>query len=207
LKVVCLSDTHELHRNVAVPDGDLLIHAGDITFFSQRPSVLVDFNDWLAELPHKHKVVIPGNHDTLLEEEENRRMITNAHVLINSGVTLGVFKIWGSPTMPLASGAFATPHATDRAEIWSRIPSDTDFLVTHIPPAGILDRARGTSHGAGCQALRESYRRIHPRLHVFGHVHSAAGIHHTARTLFVNASLAGEFGNLDREPVVLRPRP
>jgi len=67
LKIVCISDTHELHRDVDVPDGDLLIHAGDVTFFSQRPTVLIDFNDRLAELPHKYKVVIPGNHDTLLE--------------------------------------------------------------------------------------------------------------------------------------------
>jgi hypothetical protein len=59
LKIICLSDTHELHRDVDVPDGDLLIHAGDITFFSRRPSVLTDFNDWLGELPHLYKVVIP----------------------------------------------------------------------------------------------------------------------------------------------------
>ena len=34
MKIVCLFDTHELHRDVEVPDGDLLIHAGDITFFA-----------------------------------------------------------------------------------------------------------------------------------------------------------------------------
>jgi hypothetical protein len=49
--IVLLSDTHELHRDVEVPPGDLLIHAGDSTFFSRQPAVLSDFNLWLGELP------------------------------------------------------------------------------------------------------------------------------------------------------------
>lgn len=40
----------------------------------------------------------------------------------------------------------------------------------------------------------------------FGHVHSAGDIEHTAHTIFVNAALAGEFGDLDKEPTVLRLR-
>ncbi len=35
LQIVLISDTHELHREVTVPDGDLLIHAGDFTMFSR----------------------------------------------------------------------------------------------------------------------------------------------------------------------------
>lgn len=31
LKIVCISDTHNKHRNLKVPDGDVLVHAGDIT--------------------------------------------------------------------------------------------------------------------------------------------------------------------------------
>jgi Icc-related predicted phosphoesterase len=203
LEIICLSDTHELHRDVDVPDGDLLIHAGDITFFSRRPSVLTDFNDWLGELPHLYKVVIPGNHDTLLQDEANRRKITNAHLLINSGVEVNELKIWGTPTTALNSGAFAVPDDIARTEIWALIPADTDILVTHIPPARILDGTPRTTEHAGCESLRSSYRRIRPRLHVFGHVHSAAGYNPTAHTLFVNAALAGEFGDLDKEPTVL----
>jgi Icc-related predicted phosphoesterase len=204
LKIVCLSDTHELHRDVCVPEGDLLIHAGDITFFSRRPSVLADFNDWLGELPHKYKVVIPGNHDTMLENMANRRTITNAHLLINSGIELDGLKVWGTPVTALNSGAFAVLQNQARAEFWAGIPADTDILITHIPPARILDGSPGTTEHAGCSSLRNSYRRIRPRLHVFGHVHSAAGYRPTAYTIFVNAALAGEFGELDKEPFVLR---
>lgn len=31
MKLVCLSDTHGLHAPVQVPDGDILIHAGDVS--------------------------------------------------------------------------------------------------------------------------------------------------------------------------------
>ncbi len=204
LIVTCLSDTHELYRDIYLPPGDLLIHAGDVTFFSRRPSVLKDFNEWLVEQPYRYKVLVPGNHDTLLALPEFQKQINNAHLLINSGVELGGVKIWGSPVTNLSSGAFAMPDEADRAKVWATIPSDTDILVTHIPPSGILDGEPGSDRHSGCMALRKELKRLQLKLHVFGHVHSAAGIRHTASMLFVNASLAGPLGDLDKEPVRLR---
>src|ERR1039458_8925036 len=82
VRIVCISDTHELHRELTVPDGDLLIHAGDFTFFSKRPSMLRDFDDWLGELPHRYKIIVPGNHEYILEEPRNRAAIMNAEMLV-----------------------------------------------------------------------------------------------------------------------------
>jgi predicted phosphodiesterase len=97
VRVVCISDTHELHRELALPDGDLLIHAGDFTFWNHA-SKINDFNDWLGELPHRYKVVIPGNHDRAFNQDPQfREMITNAVLLINQGVRLCGLNIWGSP--------------------------------------------------------------------------------------------------------------
>lgn len=31
LKIVCISDTHGMHRKMKIPEGDVLVHAGDIT--------------------------------------------------------------------------------------------------------------------------------------------------------------------------------
>ena len=31
MKIVCISDTHNMHRRISVPSGDVLIHAGDAT--------------------------------------------------------------------------------------------------------------------------------------------------------------------------------
>ena len=61
--LVLISDTHELHREVDVPDGDILIHAGDFTIFSRSLRAIEDFNAWLGELPHRTKVCVPGNHE------------------------------------------------------------------------------------------------------------------------------------------------
>ena len=123
MEIICLSDTHELHRDVRVPDGDMLIYAGDIAFFSKNPSVLTDFNDWLGELSHKYKVVIPGNHDRLLEQPKHQRTIANAHLLINAGIELGGLKIWGSPVTPYADTAFGIPSAEARVKHWKLMPT------------------------------------------------------------------------------------
>jgi Icc-related predicted phosphoesterase len=199
--ITSIADTHELHREVYLPKGDLLIHAGDITLFSRRLSVLRDFNAWLAEVPDRYKVVVPGNHDTLLELPEIQREITNAHLLINSGVVLGGLKIWGSPVTHLRSGAFAMYDELERAKIWDLIPTDTDVLVTHIPPAGILDWEQDSSEPVGCKALRRQLRRVRVKLHVFGHVHQAGGNCDTEGVRFINAALTDSQGDLIRDPI------
>jgi len=43
-----------------VPPGDLLIHAGDFTFYSKRPRRYRNFDLWLGELPHRYKIIIPA---------------------------------------------------------------------------------------------------------------------------------------------------
>ena len=67
LRIVLLSDTHQLHREVDVPDGDIFIHAGDFTMFSESMQAVVDFNDWLGGLSHRYKIVVPGNHEYFLK--------------------------------------------------------------------------------------------------------------------------------------------
>ena len=68
LRVVVISDTHGKHRQLQLPEGDVLIHAGD---FSQtgRLAALQDFASWLKKQPFKHKIVIAGNHDITLDKE------------------------------------------------------------------------------------------------------------------------------------------
>ncbi|KAF6202153.1 hypothetical protein GE061_004551 [Apolygus lucorum] len=63
-RIVCMSDTHSLtpHIRFKVPDGDIFIHAGDFTRCGLEDEV-VEFNNWIGKLPHKHKIVIAGNHE------------------------------------------------------------------------------------------------------------------------------------------------
>ena len=198
MRIVLISDTHGLHRQLEVPSGDLLIHAGDFTFYSKPPSIVSDFNSWLGSLPHRHKVVIPGNHEFALEEPRNRGAITNAILLVDSGVEIEGLKIWGSPVTPLYGGAFGKSRAEDRKKHWAQIPEDTDILITHTPPFAILDHGGSSERREGCPQLLEAVFQAMPRLHVFGHIHAGYGTLRTPDTVFVNASLLGDSGSLNR---------
>ena len=203
MRIVLISDTHGLHRQLEVPNGDLLIHAGDFTLNSKPPSIVSDFNSWLGSLPHRYKIIIPGNHEFILEEQRNRGAITNAILLVDSGVEIEGLKIWGSPATPLYGGAFGKSRPEDRKKLWASIPEGLDILVTHTPPFAILDHASPSERREGCPKLLEAVFRAMPRIHVFGHIHAGYGTRRTSDTVFVNASLLGDSGKLDREPIVI----
>ena len=205
MKVVCISDTHELHRELKLPFADLLIHAGDFTFFGRGTRAIVDFNTWLGEQPHPNKIVVPGNHEYILESNpELAGLITNATLLVNESVMVGGVKIWGSPLTQHYGGAFGRSNAPDRLRIYNTIPLDTDILVTHGPPYGVLDNSPAEYPGpSGDLELRRAVIRVRPKLHVFGHVHAAYGVRPTRHTVFVNASLFGPDGSLDKRPILL----
>lgn len=97
MKIAMLSDTHGQHRKLTVPDGDILIHAGDSMTDGMNPQELVDLNDWFGTLPHPHKILIAGNHDFLFEKVDIARgLITNATYLQDEYVTINGLKIYGS---------------------------------------------------------------------------------------------------------------
>lgn len=205
LVIVAISDTHQLHRDVDVPGGDILIHAGDFTMFSKSLDAIADFNIWLGELPYRHRIVVPGNHEFFLESDQSRRcLLDNAAVLINEGVNIEGLRIWGSPATPLFGGAFGMSSAEDRLSLYARIPDDTDILITHGPPLGILDCAPGARNHPGDPELLDAVTRIRPKLHIFGHIHPGHGVKVTEHTVFVNAALLGDDGGIGWEPVVLR---
>ncbi|KAJ3997214.1 Metallo-dependent phosphatase-like protein [Lentinula boryana] len=88
------------------------------------------------------------------------------------------WKIFGSPASPRhSSGAFQYGTKEEAKEINSRIPTHTEILLTHTPPYRTLDKTRKGKH-AGCKSLEKrltSGELQHCRLHVFGHIHEAAG--------------------------------
>jgi Icc-related predicted phosphoesterase len=189
MKIVCISDTHARHELTAVPEGDILVHAGDITRHGDLTDV-ESFDRWLGTLPHKHKVVICGNHDFCFQNqpEEARARITNAVYLEDSACQIEGLTLYGSPWQPWYGGwAFNLPRGEALAEKWAMIPKGVDVLITHGPPEGILDLTnRGDA--AGCRDLLLCVYELEPQLHVFGHIHEAAGQITIRGTTFVNAS-------------------
>jgi Icc-related predicted phosphoesterase len=203
LRLVLISDTHQFHREIDMPDGDILIHAGDFTMFSESLEEVADFNSWLGELPHRHKIVVPGNHESFLEDDPSMcSLLSNATVLINEGIEIEGLRIWGSPVTPLYGVAFGLRSAKDRRKLYAQIPEDIDVLISHGPPFGILDTAPISGQHEGCLELLDAVRRVRPKLHVFGHIHTAYGVLRTEHTTFVNASRLGLHDGPDNAPLV-----
>lgn len=67
ITLVLISDTHSCHGSLApLPEGDILIHAGDITKHGTIKEV-EDFVQWFSALPYMYKIFVAGNHDHSLE--------------------------------------------------------------------------------------------------------------------------------------------
>ena len=194
MRLVLISDTHNDHDHMHIPDGDVLIHAGDMTENGSLAE-LAAFNQWLGTLPHRHKLVIAGNHEFCLQQKPElaRSLLINAIYLEDAAIVIDGFTFYGSPWQPeYMEMAFNLSRGSALAEKWSRIPANTDVLITHGPPHGILDMTFEDKEYVGCEALREVVAQIKPRLHVFGHVHCQHGVHLQQGTTFVNASSCGD---------------
>lgn len=194
MKIVCISDTHERHRLIPpVPDGDVLVHAGDFTLTGDIRAI-ADFNEWLGEQPHRYKVVIPGNHE-LGWCAAKQAILTNAtHFLLDSACEIEGVKFYGSPYTPtFMSWAFMLPRGKTLFEKWRAIPEDTDVLITHGPPVGSCDTTHKGGEPLGDLDLAVVVDALPVKLHIFGHIHGSGGQQHRKNgTTFVNASVLDE---------------
>jgi predicted phosphohydrolase len=188
LRIVCISDTHGLHRQIAVPPGDVLVHAGDLTAHGELDE-LRDLNDWLGSLPHPHKVVIAGNHDWCFEQEPERAqaLLTHAIYLADADVSVAGLRFYGSPWTAGFGGWAFTRSPLALSYHWTELPDEIDVLITHGPPLGGLDQNAKGEH-LGDEALAEAVRRVRPRLHIFGHIHEGYGRTKWDGVTLVNAS-------------------
>lgn len=221
-RIIALSDSHGRHNEVVVPDGDVLVHAGDYA----SPKAGMDHHDasrflaWFEAQPHEHKVFISGNHDGVSEAKPDlfaglvAEHAPSCVYLRDSGATIAGLRFWGSPVTPTFydwywnrdRGAAIQAH-------WDLIPSDTEVLITHGPVAGIHDRASrhgfpGAFEDVGCVNLRDTItaRLTDLRLHASGHVHPHGG-KTTVRPgaphacIYVNASVVNERYQYTHAPV------
>jgi Icc-related predicted phosphoesterase len=179
-RFVCVSDTHTKHGDLVMPPGDVLLHAGDFTFNGGEGETR-DFGRWLAGLPYRHKVIIPGNHDVNFERdwESASGMIWDhapeVHILNQEMVQVAGWQIWGEPRQPwFFDWAYNVPRDRMGEECWNRVPAHTEILLTHGPPQGACDRNRDGNQ-VGCYHQRVMIERLQPRLVVCGHIHEGYG--------------------------------
>jgi len=204
MKLIITSDCHgKLHR-ASIPAGDVLILGGDLlanrsgnrdTDADLQLDELKDLDAYCGSLKFKHVVMIAGNHDWVFERQKGAHQVLKNNVYLeDSGIEIDGLKFWGSPHQPwFYDWAFNHPrNGTALAHYWSLIPDDTDVLITHGPPFGILDLPFGNGEPAGCELLMKRVKEVKPRVHIFGHIHGSYGQQRIGATLFVNACLCDE---------------
>lgn len=209
MRLVAISDTHGLHKRVQIPDGDVLIHAGDFMNGGYDTREARSFFDWFTTQPHSHKICIAGNHDRIFEISPSlaKTMVpNNITYLEDSGIAIDGVRFWGSPVTPSFMGwSFNRDRGPAIDRHWQKIPQSTNVLVTHGPPMGRLDYSLYDGTHVGCRDLLLAVQRIKPRYHVFGHIHAGHGVEtpEGSETTFVNAAVCNEQYRPINPPVVI----
>ena len=210
MKFVAISDTHCRHRSLKLPKGDVLIHAGDLSYKGTKEEV-VDFLDWFSKQKFNYKIFIAGNHDFFFEKKSSviiEELIPKNIIYLNdSGTEINGIKIWGSPVTPwFYNWAFNRHRGEDIKKHWDLIPADSDIVITHGPVYGFLDMTVSEQY-AGCQDLLRKVLTIQPKVHVCGHIHEAYGLVKRSGIKFINASVVNEQYELANKPVVFEAHP
>ena len=206
LKLTIIGDTHMRHDELGTLKGDVLIHVGDMfDLFHRNADDLKRVDAWFAQQRFDLILCIAGNHDHVLEDR--RRLpdqpFANAVYLEDRAIEHKGVTFYGSPWVPdLHDHAFYADGDLLR-EKWSGIPVETDVVITHTPPAGILDQSsRGQM--LGCPDLAERIARIAPKIHCFGHVHASGGACRRDGTRYINASCLNKEAGPLRRPARIR---
>jgi len=200
IRIVVVSDTHEAHRSVTLPHGDVLLHCGDILWSSSLAKqsrgirVLEDFNLWLGELNFSEIVVIGGNHDIALQKlgDAATGMLSNAVFLQDESVVLPFsrLKVYGN--------AFSRGHShntawQDPVSVSEAACKDVDVVMTHHKTSAIVD------------AVLVHAR---PKIWASGHNHAGHGVTESDGTLLLNGAIMDGKYNPTQLPVVIDfPKP
>lgn len=181
-KICIISDTHGQHYKFNIPKCDIFIHAGDFMNSGKYLDEIFTFNSWLKGVPAEHKLICGGNHDILFETHPDlaKKELSVGTYLQNESITILGIKFYFAPQTPeFYDWAFNVPRGEKIKAYWDAIPEDTEILVTHGPPQGILDEIKPGSGGQqlGCEELIKRVKQL-PKLkyHIFGHIHGSSGI-------------------------------
>ena len=181
-----ISDTHTNHEQLNIPDNiDLVIHSGDFTNYrdpARNEPEAHNFLKWYRELDIPNKVLICGNHDTSIE----RGLITGKYIrslgikyLYNETTEVMGLEIWGSPYTPTFGDWSFMKSRAKIGRVWESIPDNTDIVVSHGPPLGVLDvtnRHDNLQEQCGDRSLLKRVMEIKPKAVLFGHIHNTKDI-------------------------------
>ena len=189
MKILHISDTHGKHHQLRdLPEADVVVHTGDITEDGTEEEVK-DFIEWFGNLPYKHKIFIAGNHDDCLYGANIEGLPDNVHYLCNDGITIDGIKFYGVHMF------LQDDLDGNLPELFGRIPDDTDVLLTHQPPLGILDEQDGVNYGD--YTLYKRVMDVRPKCHLFGHLHHIVKTQEVFRWVRFSNAAGGKYGRYE----------
>jgi len=215
MKIWHFGDSHTYHGLLDIPKNiDMIIFSGDATN-PLNPVLneieMLNFLHWFALIDCRYKIMIAGNHDSSIEKNRVTKKTIEEYGIIyleNEEVIIEGIKIWGSPYCPTFGNWCFMKNRNKLDKIWRHIPEDTDILVTHTPPKGILDYSHDYNNyveRCGCSALMKRILNLNIKYHLFGHIHNNKDIINAGTmklsildTIFSNGSILtdGKFGKL-----------
>lgn len=203
MRIVAISDVHNSWGALTIPECDLLISAGDYSMHG-HPATVRSYHEWLNEQPAKYIISGQGNHEEWVEKnfleakELAREACPRVFFVEEEKIVIEDINIWYSAITPwFHDWAYNRRAGPEIEEHWKKIPEDTNILVTHGPPYGILDIVYYPDgvvpkERVGCWTLGAYVKRIKPDLHIFGHIHGSHGEKHEEGTSYYNVAVCDE---------------
>lgn len=211
MRIVATSDTHyKVDVKKWIPDGDVFIHAGDL-MRTGYPSDFEEQLEWLAELPHQVKILVPGNHDFHLQVYpgpalQQLRSVGvwviglpgNDHfnfLTLSNGVTIcGLPYVKNLPRWAFNAKAHELRAVVDKT-------AQHDIIVSHSPVRGFLDEVPSGDH-VGIEEYRRLLEARPPKYWINGHIHEAYGTTTYKDTTFYNVAMCDRSYTHANPPVV-----
>lgn len=191
MRLFHISDTHGKHRELRnLPIADVFIHSGDFTFGGSDAEAM-DFIEWICGLPYAQKIFIAGNHDDCMRNTTPQDLPNNVHYLKDSSTNIAGITFYGAPLLfGMTDGVLGS------IEHYSLIPCQTDILISHRPPFGILD---GSNHiHLGSHQLLDIVTNFRPFFHLYGHAHDSYGLVKIDGITYSNAAVVDNNYNLQQ---------
>lgn len=199
-RIVAISDTHTLQNQMELPEADILIHAGDMGGRGSSHEYF-EIGNWFKKLKSKfkHRIIVPGNHDGAFQRNAEAVMRDwfddGVILLLDKGIELEGIKFYGCPWMnQFYNWAFMRDSEAELAQDYAKINDDTQVLITHAPPYGILDKnSNPHDDRCGSKALYQRIKEL-PKLqhHIFGHIHASHGQVTIGDVTFHNVAMLNE---------------
>jgi Icc-related predicted phosphoesterase len=208
INITCISDTHTKHRELKIEPCDILLYAGDAMSCGYKREELTDFLSWFEAQPARYKVMIAGNHDRYVENfpQDFKEMMHSFDVIYleDSYINIEGFKVYGTPHSKIFYNWAFNRNEDQLEDLFDKIPVDTDILLSHAPPYGMLDELE-RGERVGEVTLKNKMKELtNLKLHVYGHIHTSFGLRKpTNKHISVNAAQVDETYELTNFPIVV----